>query len=198
MSLIKFTLIVSSPIWIIALYIFYHKSIKSTFSNKKTETPTDTTSIHAAVTSSEGDFSKKIVNKYLMLKNALVNDDGVNAASAGQELSTLFKNIDTATQNAVQKTAIKNIAFTASSQGEYIGSNSENIDLQRKYFDTLSNVINDFVKLYGVHQKLYQNFCPMYNDGKGATWISETEEIRNPFYGSQMLSCGKVVESIKQ
>jgi len=36
----------------------------------------------------------------------------------------------------------------------------------------------------------------MYNDDKGAMWLSETDEIKNPFYGSKMLKCGKVQEKI--
>jgi hypothetical protein len=37
----------------------------------------------------------------------------------------------------------------------------------------------------------------MYNDGKGANWLSKESAIKNPYYGSQMLSCGKTVETIK-
>jgi hypothetical protein len=42
----------------------------------------------------------------------------------------------------------------------------------------------------------YQN-CPMYNNGKGANWLSKDISIKNPYYGSQMLTCGKTVETIK-
>jgi hypothetical protein len=45
---------------------------------------------------------------------------------------------------------------------------------------------------------IYYQFCPMENDGKGAKWISKDETIKNPYYGSQMLSCGKTVETIKE
>jgi hypothetical protein len=37
----------------------------------------------------------------------------------------------------------------------------------------------------------------MYNDGKGANWLSKESTIKNPYYGSQMLTCGKTVETIK-
>ena len=45
---------------------------------------------------------------------------------------------------------------------------------------------------FGSKQKLYQDFCPMANDGKGAIWISEVKEIKNPYYGAEMLSCGSL------
>jgi len=34
----------------------------------------------------------------------------------------------------------------------------------------------------------------MAGDGKGAIWISETKEIKNPYYGKKMLSCGSMKE----
>jgi hypothetical protein len=35
------------------------------------------------------------------------------------------------------------------------------------------------------------------NGGKGANWVSKDNTIKNPYYGSQMLSCGKTLETIK-
>jgi len=34
----------------------------------------------------------------------------------------------------------------------------------------------------------------MANNNKGAKWLSVEAEIRNPYYGDAMLSCGSVVE----
>ena len=35
------------------------------------------------------------------------------------------------------------------------------------------------------------------NDGKGADWLSKENVVKNPYYGSMMLGCGKVTETIK-
>ena len=37
----------------------------------------------------------------------------------------------------------------------------------------------------------------MANNGKGANWLSKENKVQNPYYGSVMLTCGKVVETIK-
>jgi len=37
----------------------------------------------------------------------------------------------------------------------------------------------------------------MYNGDKGAMWLSETTEIRNPYFGGKMLECGVVKKVIK-
>jgi len=43
---------------------------------------------------------------------------------------------------------------------------------------------------------VYKQYCPMAFDGKGAFWLSSSEEIRNPYYGDKMLKCGRVEETI--
>ena len=55
----------------------------------------------------------------------------------------------------------------------------------------------DMVKAFGGGQLLYQDFCPMYNNQKGAAWLSETKEIKNPYLGKKMPTCGSVKEEIK-
>ena len=61
----------------------------------------------------------------------------------------------------------------------------------------LSKDVYDLVKAFGGGQVLYKNFCPMYNDKKGAIWLSETKTIKNPYYGKKMLTCGSVQEELK-
>ena len=86
----------------------------------------------------------------------------------------------------------------AKEHAEHIGSNAGNIKHQREHFDMLSKDMYDLVKSFGTGQTLYHAFCPMYNDNKGAYWISETKEIKNPYFGKEMPTCGEVKEEIKQ
>lgn len=44
---------------------------------------------------------------------------------------------------------------------------------------------------------MYKDFCPMYNNGKGAFWLSETKEIKNPYLGKAMPTCGTIQEELK-
>ena len=86
------------------------------------------------------------------------------------------------------------IVENAKEQAEHIVKSP--IDHQREHFEVLSNDVNDLITLLGTDKTLYQTFCPMYNNKKGAIWLSETDEIKNPFYGSKMLTCGKVQKQI--
>lgn len=143
------------------------------------------------------DFSiKEIVSNYLKLKNALTKDDSKNAAAAGQAIVANLAALDANSLPAAQKKAFADVADDAKEHAEHIAANAGKLGHQREHFATLSKDVNDLIKTFGAGQKLYQDFCPMYNDGKGAIWISETKEIKNPYYGSKMLTCGSVKKEL--
>ncbi|MDR6156648.1 hypothetical protein QF023_000164 [Chryseobacterium sp. SLBN-27] len=137
-----------------------------------------------------------IVKDYLALKNALVADNDKAAANAGNQLLATFNKIDMKTIPANKHKKYMDIAEDAKENAEHIGDNAGKIDHQREHLASLSKDISDLIVLFGSTQKMYQDFCPMYNDGKGAIWISEAKAIKNPYYGSQMLTCGSVKKEL--
>jgi len=140
---------------------------------------------------------KEIVNTYLQLKNAFAKDNSNAAAAAANTLGSTFKNFDKTTLSASQKKVFEDIADDAGEHAEHIGKNGGKIEHQREHFEMLSKDIYDLVKAFGSAQVLYKDFCPMYNKGKGAFWISETKEISNPYLGKAMPTCGTMKEEIK-
>jgi Cu(I)/Ag(I) efflux system membrane fusion protein len=48
-----------------------------------------------------------------------------------------------------------------------------------------------------INKELYVLHCPMANNNKGADWLSASSEVKNPFYGSAMLTCGELKETIQ-
>ena len=69
----------------------------------------------------------------------------------------------------------------------------------RTEFSNLSNVLSKAVQKYGWNtakeNTIYLEFCPMANQDKGGYWLSFDDQIRNPYFGEQMLMCGEVVRS---
>lgn len=135
---------------------------------------------------------QQIVNNYLSVKNALAKDNASGAAKASKTLYASFKATDANALVGKNKKTFVEIAEVAKEHAEHIGDNGNNIDHQREHFVMLSNDMNDLIKTFGSTAKLYQDFCPMYDNGKGAYWISESKEIKNPYYGASMSTCGSV------
>jgi len=140
---------------------------------------------------------KGIVSSYLEMKNALAGDNDKGTATAGDAMVTAFQQFDKSSLTAEQKKNYEDIESDAKEHAEHIGKNAGNIKHQREHFDMLSKDMYELVKTFGAGQHLYYDHCPMYNNGKGADWISETKEIANPYLGKEMPTCGTVKEELK-
>ena len=140
--------------------------------------------------------TNEIVNNYLTLKNALTKDDAKSAGIAAKVLYATINAVNVNDIDAKLKKEYIDIADDAKEHAEHIGANADKIDHQREHFVMLSKDINDLIKTFGTKQKLYQDFCPMANEGKGAIWISEVKDIKNPYQGSKMLTCGSMKKAL--
>jgi len=147
----------------------------------------------------ESKTTTPVIDSYLKIKNALVADNGKEAALAGKDLVNAFDNFDKSSVPAVKMSELKEIIEDARENADHISENKGDLEHQREHFELLSTDIKDLIAIAGTDRTLYQIFCPMYNNGEGGMWLSADNEIKNPFYGSKMISCGEVksVISIK-
>ena len=178
------------------------ESVKSTSADTTTTVPekerSATSGSIASRDSNKAVSIQPIIVAYLQLKNALTTDNTKEAATAGIALQTSFISVNKTSLNTTQKKAFEDVEDDAKEHAEHIGKNAGNIKHQREHFDMLSKDIADLIKTFGTAgQTLYKDFCPMYNDNKGAIWISETKEIKNPYLGKKMPTCGTVKEEMK-
>lgn len=145
-------------------------------------------------TDEESTATEVIVNGYLQLKDALVADNTKAAAEAGKQLAVAFEEFDTTDFDAEQQQELNEIIEDAHEHAEHIAESD--IAHQREHFEILSQDIADMVAITGAAKTLYQQYCPMYNNNKGGMWLSANKEIKNPYFGAQMLNCGEVQKEI--
>lgn len=167
---------------------------------KQNDVKNDTSiATHQQATTDTATFpSKEIISNYLQLKNALAKDNGKDAATAGNAIVATIATVDMKSLSNEQMKSYMDIADDLKEHAEHIGENASKIAHQREHFEMLSKDMADLIKTFGNGgQTLYKDFCPMANDGKGAIWISEVKEIKNPYLGSKMPTCGSVKETIQ-
>jgi Cu(I)/Ag(I) efflux system membrane fusion protein len=144
---------------------------------------------------SQSETYKKLITYYLELKNKLVNGKDANS-EAGKMLDNLNQ--------------IDMDAFSPKGHEQYMNyhkkiarstrsiKNAETLQAQRNSFIQLSEAIIDMVQNFrNQESKLYVQFCPMADANQGAFWLSSEKQIRNPYYGESMLTCGEVREELK-
>lgn len=117
---------------------------------------------------------------YLALKDALVASDSQAAAKTARTAGDYLEKHPEAGSMPTIREALRTLA----GEGDLKG--------QREAFRRVSELLigsGEGVDYQG--RQLYVQFCPMANNSKGAFWISSQQEIRNPYYGDAMLTCGE-------
>lgn len=124
----------------------------------------------------------RILNTYFLMKDALLSADG---KVVSQTVNTFYQSLKSE-ENFPQKTEL-----LKATEKLYKAGSLEN---QRTAFKDVSVELWALVKKSNsINQVVYYQYCPM----KKAYWLSKEKEIKNPYYGSSMLTCGKVVETKK-
>ena len=139
---------------------------------------------------------KPVFDNYFLLKDALVKTDGKAASSVAKDLLASLNGIKMdelpMDVHMVWMKVMQDLMAGAKNISE-----TQDIKRQRVFFMSLSKSMHDLIKIAKYETPVFYQFCPMANDGKGANWLSKEDTIKNPYYGSQMLSCGKTVETLK-
>lgn len=124
-----------------------------------------------------------VYQHYIHLSTALVNGDMTEAKVAASAIEL----------GAKELTAGTALAGLASKIGA-----AADIEAQRTLFSDLSNDFIARVKASGLTSgEVYVEYCPMALNDKGASWLSNQKDIKNPYFGESMLTCGEVKETIK-
>ncbi|WP_205513493.1 DUF3347 domain-containing protein [Longitalea arenae] len=158
------------------------KVVKASFSN-----------VDAGVAS----YMKKITDHYLQIKNALTNGKASEAGDAAKNMLEAMKGFDKSLLAADQKKVYDQHEAGMKEHAEHISKSTNDLEHQRERFSLLSENMYALVKAFGGGKTLYHDHCPMAKDGKGAMWLSETREVRNPYFGDKMMECGSVEEEIQ-
>jgi copper chaperone CopZ len=137
-----------------------------------------------------------VFDSYFSLKDALVKTDGTVASAKAKDLQAAINAVKMEKLAIDVHTVWMKVLSELKKDAENING-TKGISKQRDHFISLSKNMYALIKVAKPAETVYYQFCPMANEGKGANWLSKENGIKNPYYGSQMLTCGKTVETIK-
>ncbi len=132
---------------------------------------------------------------YLELKEALVATDLPSAQRAAAKLAAGISGADMAAMGTAHDTWMTTAPSVGAAAQAVAGAAS--IEAAREAFSALTPPLVAGIRELGDGgQELFVQHCPMAFDNAGADWVSSEREVRNPYYGDAMLTCGKVVEEL--
>lgn len=74
---------------------------------------------------------------------------------------------------------------------------AQDIDGARTSFDKITEPVTTAITEFGSGKTaVYRFHCPMAFDNKGAYWLQDHRQTRNPYFGASMLACQDSVETL--
>jgi Cu(I)/Ag(I) efflux system membrane fusion protein len=132
---------------------------------------------------------------YLQAADALAADDFARARKALGEMPQAVAQVDVdlLESGALDRWRAARADLDQAFQGEREPSDIADL---RQRFETVSGTVLGLVASFGhaLGEPLYQAFCPMAFQNKGASWLQAGETIANPYFGDTMLRCGEIRE----
>ncbi|RFS26551.1 DUF3347 domain-containing protein [Chitinophaga silvatica] len=134
-----------------------------------------------------------ILTQYYSVKEALVNSDAATTASKANDLAETIQAVRLNSLPAAEQAAFEPISGKLLTDAQAIAE-TKDINKQREAFKNLSDHLTTLAKAVPLSvSPIYHQYCPM----KKAYWLSDNSTIKNPYYGKQMQTCGKVTETIQ-
>lgn len=167
--------------------------------NEKADEPKKVEPLLQSKNSSE--FNDKFTNlltSYYQLKDAFVLSNDTMAISQAKTLIASAKDL-----NLMEVKADSSIVDMANQYISSISSEAKalvaepKLEGKRKSFQMISDNMYDLVRTVHFDKEIvYHQFCPMAFNDAGAYWLSKSDDIKNPYFGKKMLTCGEVKDSI--
>lgn len=149
---------------------------------------------HATSATTAASKLEPLYQAYFSIQQALAQADEKIVAQKAGELSGLVKAVKMGELSIDEHNAWMKVMKKLDQQAAALKAAS-GIKKQRAAFASLTESIYPLIKASKTSYKVYYNHCPMYNGG--ANWLSNEQGIRNPYYGSKMLTCGSTKETLQ-
>lgn len=138
-----------------------------------------------------------LVGQYLRIKDALVAAEPAGVPAVAATMLEELRGVDKSFLSFPQKEAYDKSAADLREQLEKLELTTD-LAAQRAILEPLSAAVFQLAKDFGYKTRLYREYCPMAFDNHGAAWLSDSEAIRNPYFGDEMLKCGTVTDILNR
>ncbi|WP_055445986.1 efflux RND transporter periplasmic adaptor subunit [Lacinutrix mariniflava] len=135
---------------------------------------------------------KETLSIYLNMKDAFIASDGNTVSGFAATMHQKAQNLNITSLGKMELAHFNKILAMLK-----VISETKEIENQREHFVILNeNIVVIVMNIEDFNTTLYVQKCPMANNNNGAMWLSTEKDIRNPYYGETMMTCGSIIEEI--
>ena len=135
---------------------------------------------------------QNVYDAYFTVKDALIKSDSKLTSAKAKDLLNAITAVKMDKLKSNEHTVWMKVVKKLTADAKSISATTD-LKKQRETFKSLSKSTYDLIKVSNPEQPIYKQYCPMAD----ADWLSKEKAVKNPYYGSSMLTCGNVVETIK-
>ncbi len=135
---------------------------------------------------------QSVYDAYFTVKDALIKGDAKATSAKAKDLLDAITAIKMDKLKSDEHTAWMKVVKKLTADAKSISTTTD-LKKQRETFKSLSKNTYTLIKVSKSTDVVYKQYCPMAD----ADWLSKEKAVKNPYYGSSMLTCGNVVETIK-
>ncbi|WP_291142335.1 DUF3347 domain-containing protein [Flavobacterium sp. UBA7680] len=135
---------------------------------------------------------QSVYDAYFTVKDALIKSDAKATSAKAKDLLDAITAIKMDKLKSDEHTAWMKVVKKLTADAKSISTTTD-LKKQRETFKSLSKNTYTLIKVSKSTDVVYKQYCPMAD----ADWLSKEKAVKNPYYGSSMLTCGNVVETIK-
>ncbi len=137
-----------------------------------------------------------VVQKYFDIQSALASDDFTATQAEAAKLALALGKVPVPVLEKEAANVWLGLKDRMTAAAGEFGAAGD-IKAARVAFEPLTKIAEELVRRFGTGEiAVYQAYCPMAFSNKGANWLQKNEELRNPYFGSLMLSCGEIKEQL--
>tara|TARA_Y100001947_G_scaffold34307_1_gene27275 strand:+ start:3835 stop:5763 length:1929 start_codon:yes stop_codon:yes gene_type:complete len=147
------------------------------------------------VTDEVMEFMEKVLVHYYAIQQSLAGDNLSDTQSSVKGLNQLLQSFQNGHVQLVHEAAFQwKKVYTQMQETTTHHQHWNSIDEVRMAFKNLSQAFLNYENLFGHFSEstAYEVFCPLAFDNSGASWLSQKNEVLNPYFGASMLKCGEV------
>ncbi|WP_456314983.1 DUF3347 domain-containing protein [Pseudomonas shirazensis] len=133
-----------------------------------------------------------VYDAYFVVKDALIKSDSKLTSAKANDLLTAITSVKMDKLKSYEHKVWMKVVKKLTADAKSISATTD-LKKQRETFKSLSKNTYDLIKVSKSDEVVYKQYCPMAD----ADWLSKEKAVKNPYYGSSMLTCGNVVETIK-
>ena len=174
-----------------------HGDVVKSSSNELEISKKNTIPKNLGISQKAKDALNPIFTEYLKLTDALTSDNLEEAKKVGSNLLKAVEDVNMSLFTGESHKVWMDLSVELKNELQHI-KHFKTLGELRKSFNQISeSIINMEIGFKPNNETLYVLHCPMANNNKGGDWISASKEVKNPYYGKAMLTCGEVSKEIK-